>query len=1210
MVDRRNSPFGAGWWPAGVERLYATTAGALLVYGDGSAVWFKKVGSAYVAPPGEYSELTSITGGFQRQLPGNRVKVFYNSSGVTTSIREENPTPNIATYTWVGERISEIEDATGHEIRFLVNGSSRVHRIVIPGVDSIRLTQTVPSGSSHADLTTIDDPDRRLTQFTYSGATHRMATSQARATGSVSYWYHPKMGTLDSVSAPAGVTAPKKHLRTWQNAGAPTTAKPGSSSQPAITSQPWLALVRLAVKRQDVYVNDSVIVKMAMHPAGVPAWVEQPNSYRTYLHRDSVGNAIVIEDSAGVHVKQVFDSRGRMTHSIQKHRNSWHSANTIRHDTTVYGYDQTWETLTRIVPPIKKDSARFTYDAYGRRLTAWQAGLTTRLTYTARGQVDSIIAPHRTSVGVEEPNPTVYTYDGTTRNLTKIKQGTRETTYGYDPQIPTQLLSTTDPVGTEVTYELDLMKRVTEVHTLGFDNKEADVTYSYNDALRTKTMTDPEGRSTTWTYDAAGRVIKECRPTGCEETQYGDGINPTWTKRRDNSVIVRSFTKLGALQTAYFNEDTITYSYTASGQPALIKNRYAIIHRMYDPYGRLTCEQQRVRVWYDSSHFSDEDRFPQGVTAWHDYDANGRRKTTFLEEKACDPMGPYEPEEPGAPFDPFAPLPSWYSTWVPSADSIVNGFDASGNLTTIKNTYFDAGIETWTYGYDYQHSVKSLTSPHTSGTASTTWTRDNYGDLTAYSSPNAFLSNAQYDGIGRLLSATNNFGGVTNHYDGLGRLDTAYRAANGITERYAYNDAGDRVEDLWNTYNFKTNGLLESKAPKADPSCLENFTYDLRGNLREQESILDCAYFRREMWYDDRDKMYESDTRTSANTIYCSSTPRVETRQFWYDGLGRRVLMWSSNGCADDWGYWRYFWIDDHVAARTWTTVDPDDYWPTIRTVGQWFFYGPGMDNILATRTYLLGPPGFSSWMGYNFFADERGSITHVRTHTNSVVSGTAPSYFTPFGSAGGGRETTPGFNGQDAAGGLVYMRNRWYDPNTGRFTQQDPIGFAGGINLYGYAGGDPVNFSDPFGLNPDSTETQSGSTRENCGPLTHCGQQEFVRQMDENVELVNGAVAEFAVGSLVGGTARVASGAVAAAEASSVRVLMSPVGQFSIGYSQGLASSLAPTGQTGMDALKTVPSAEVAGTKLMNWGLKAGKATGFVIRNADTAVAFLKSMF
>lgn len=48
---------------------------------------------------------------------------------------------------------------------------------------------------------------------------------------------------------------------------------------------------------------------------------------------------------------------------------------------------------------------------------------------------------------------------------------------------------------------------------------------------------------------------------------------------------------------------------------------------------------------------------------------------------------------------------------------------------------------------------------------------------------------------------------------------------------------------------------------------------------------------------------------------------------------------------------------------------------------------------------------------------------------------------------------------------GQIYLRNRFYDPNTGRFTQEDPIGLAGGLNLYGFANGDPVNFSDPFGL-------------------------------------------------------------------------------------------------------------------------------------------------
>jgi RHS repeat-associated protein len=46
-----------------------------------------------------------------------------------------------------------------------------------------------------------------------------------------------------------------------------------------------------------------------------------------------------------------------------------------------------------------------------------------------------------------------------------------------------------------------------------------------------------------------------------------------------------------------------------------------------------------------------------------------------------------------------------------------------------------------------------------------------------------------------------------------------------------------------------------------------------------------------------------------------------------------------------------------------------------------------------------------------------------------------------------------------------MHRRNRQYDPATGRFTQEDPIGLGGGLNLYGFADGDPVNYSDPFGL-------------------------------------------------------------------------------------------------------------------------------------------------
>lgn len=48
---------------------------------------------------------------------------------------------------------------------------------------------------------------------------------------------------------------------------------------------------------------------------------------------------------------------------------------------------------------------------------------------------------------------------------------------------------------------------------------------------------------------------------------------------------------------------------------------------------------------------------------------------------------------------------------------------------------------------------------------------------------------------------------------------------------------------------------------------------------------------------------------------------------------------------------------------------------------------------------------------------------------------------------------------------GLYYMRGRWYDPQAGRFAQEDSLGVDGGINVYAYAGDDPVNGSDPSGM-------------------------------------------------------------------------------------------------------------------------------------------------
>jgi uncharacterized protein RhaS with RHS repeats len=46
-----------------------------------------------------------------------------------------------------------------------------------------------------------------------------------------------------------------------------------------------------------------------------------------------------------------------------------------------------------------------------------------------------------------------------------------------------------------------------------------------------------------------------------------------------------------------------------------------------------------------------------------------------------------------------------------------------------------------------------------------------------------------------------------------------------------------------------------------------------------------------------------------------------------------------------------------------------------------------------------------------------------------------------------------------------MYLHARYFDPQLGTFLNPDPIGVEGGLNLFGYAGGDPVNHTDRTGL-------------------------------------------------------------------------------------------------------------------------------------------------
>ena len=69
-----------------------------------------------------------------------------------------------------------------------------------------------------------------------------------------------------------------------------------------------------------------------------------------------------------------------------------------------------------------------------------------------------------------------------------------------------------------------------------------------------------------------------------------------------------------------------------------------------------------------------------------------------------------------------------------------------------------------------------------------------------------------------------------------------------------------------------------------------------------------------------------------------------------------------------------------------------------------------------------------------------------------------------------------------DEETGLHYNWHRYYDPKTGRYLTPDPIGLAGGINLYVYANLNPINSVDPLGLNPAILIGQGAGTSSGLG--------------------------------------------------------------------------------------------------------------------------------
>jgi RHS repeat-associated protein len=99
--------------------------------------------------------------------------------------------------------------------------------------------------------------------------------------------------------------------------------------------------------------------------------------------------------------------------------------------------------------------------------------------------------------------------------------------------------------------------------------------------------------------------------------------------------------------------------------------------------------------------------------------------------------------------------------------------------------------------------------------------------------------------------------------------------------------------------------------------------------------------------------------------------------------------------------------------------------------------------------------------------SDAIGSITSLSSSSGALANTYSYDSFGKL-TASTGTLTNPfQFTGReiDPETGIYEYRMRYYDPNSGRFSSEDPIGFIGGGNFYVYVLNNPANWDDPFGL-------------------------------------------------------------------------------------------------------------------------------------------------
>ena len=602
-------------------------------------------------------------------------------------------------------------------------------------------------------------------------------------------------------------------------------------------------------------------------------------------------------------------------------------------------------------------------------------------------------------------------------------------------------------------------------------------------------------------YDAANRLVQRLVPsvtypqTNCTDMPYGirypSAPFPTCLMRFP-------YYPNGADSSLVVGADTARFVFDAAGRLVRADNKDARVSRSYFASGALMSETQRIRS-YGTSNFD--------VTSYYQsyrYDLGGRRVAHVLPTNlaGADSIAYVYDSDRG-----------FLRHVVHGLDRISLTLDAAGRqdsllFATLQSGNYVTGVVE-TRGYDPDGNLVGLQR-----------VRRNGASMVALSNSALTL-----DARARIRSVAS--GSAAAEVDSQQtRIRYAGSGAVLASERWKTNSVWFDVEqfrvtalgDVWRSRadigsqptkfpvvsQFSVNGALKKRTPvrpglnppaEAAYTDTTATTYDLAGNAIRTVAIFQRYQDLGDRYYSASRSYYTGDNRLAVHQKY-HSTDAASTgswEEYRYDALGRRVLTRARRGTTGDPYRWmcagsttcdyyieRTVWDGDQVLFElranghdTLTAAQLDAHYGTGLNWGKvGYVHAGGIDKPLMTLdgrvpTYnWRGLPESSVWTTgapADCSVQSGGSCTTVAWSSGSSV------YMKQYPYAPGG-SNPPQWVGTvltDAAGssGLMYRRNRYYDPGSGQFTQQDPIGIAGGTNVYGFAGGDPVNFADPFGL-------------------------------------------------------------------------------------------------------------------------------------------------